>query len=253
MMIAGGMVFGPLLGTLYNIVGTFLGGPRPTSWAAAWWDFVHHLAGAEAEARGTPDLAARVLGLVGIRFLPIPYPLVNYTAALAGVRPALFLTTTAIVLIPAVPPSPTSPRSSPARRAATARPPRPVRRRLRKPAPAHLHPADLDGAEAAGAGYPGSARGGDLMDFFGVPDRSPSCATMASHQEVAMTRSFTLEYWIDDDWYIGRLKEVPSVFSQGETLRELEENIRDAYELLRENEREPVHVQTRVKEIEVEV
>jgi predicted RNase H-like HicB family nuclease len=47
-----------------------------------------------------------------------------------------------------------------------------------------------------------------------------------------MTRSFTLEYWMDDDWYIGRLREVPSVFSQGETLPELEENIRDAYQLL---------------------
>ena len=37
---------------------------------------------------------------MGIRFLPIPYPLVNYTAALAGVRPGLFLITTAIGLIP---------------------------------------------------------------------------------------------------------------------------------------------------------
>ncbi|MFL6197437.1 MAG: type II toxin-antitoxin system HicB family antitoxin [Thermoanaerobaculia bacterium] len=47
-----------------------------------------------------------------------------------------------------------------------------------------------------------------------------------------MRRSFTLEYWMDDDWFVGRLKEVPSVFSQGETLPELEENIRDAYQLL---------------------
>jgi len=38
-------------------------------------------------------------------------------------------------------------------------------------------------------------------------------------------RRFTLEYWIDDNWYVGRLKEVPGVFSQGETLEELEENI----------------------------
>jgi predicted RNase H-like HicB family nuclease len=43
---------------------------------------------------------------------------------------------------------------------------------------------------------------------------------------------FTLEYWIDDEWYVGRLREVPGVFSQGETLRELEENIRDAYRLM---------------------
>jgi predicted RNase H-like HicB family nuclease len=76
---------------------------------------------------------------------------------------------------------------------------------------------------------------------------------MVRIQEVVMTRSFTLEYWMDDDWYVGRLREVPSVFSQGETLPELEENIRDAYQLLREGEPEPVRVQTQVKEIEVEV
>jgi predicted RNase H-like HicB family nuclease len=47
-----------------------------------------------------------------------------------------------------------------------------------------------------------------------------------------MRRRFTLEYWLDDGWYVGRLKEVPGVFSQGETLSELEENISDAYELM---------------------
>ena len=45
-----------------------------------------------------------------------------------------------------------------------------------------------------------------------------------------------MEYWIDDDWYVGRLKEVPGVFSQGESLKELEENIRDAYRLIVEKE-----------------
>jgi predicted RNase H-like HicB family nuclease len=47
-----------------------------------------------------------------------------------------------------------------------------------------------------------------------------------------MQRQFTLEYWVDDDWYVGKLKEVPGVFSQGETLAELEDNIRDAYALV---------------------
>jgi predicted RNase H-like HicB family nuclease len=50
-----------------------------------------------------------------------------------------------------------------------------------------------------------------------------------------MRRSFTLEYWMDDDWYVGRLKEVPGVFSQGESVEQLEENIRDAYQLLIES------------------
>jgi len=47
-----------------------------------------------------------------------------------------------------------------------------------------------------------------------------------------MERRFTLEYWIDDEWYVGRLKEVPGVFSQGKTLEELEENIKEAYHLM---------------------
>jgi predicted RNase H-like HicB family nuclease len=47
-----------------------------------------------------------------------------------------------------------------------------------------------------------------------------------------MSLKFNLEYWMDDDWYVGRLGEVAGVFSQGETLRELQENIRDAYRLM---------------------
>lgn len=47
-----------------------------------------------------------------------------------------------------------------------------------------------------------------------------------------MERHFTLEYWMDDEWYVGKLKEVPGVFSQGATLDELETNIRDAYHLM---------------------
>ncbi|EMS80296.1 MULTISPECIES: type II toxin-antitoxin system HicB family antitoxin [Desulfotignum] len=47
---------------------------------------------------------------------------------------------------------------------------------------------------------------------------------------------FTLNYWIDDGWYIGKLKEVPGVFSQAETLEELKENIEDAYNLMMEDD-----------------
>ncbi len=49
-----------------------------------------------------------------------------------------------------------------------------------------------------------------------------------------MVMRFTLEYWRDDGWYVGRLKQVPGVFSQGESLQELEENIQDAYQLMME-------------------
>jgi len=33
---------------------------------------------------------------------------------------------------------------------------------------------------------------------------------------------FTLEYSTDDGWYVGQLREIPAVMSQGETLRDLE-------------------------------
>lgn len=68
-----------------------------------------------------------------------------------------------------------------------------------------------------------------------------------------MTKLFTLEYWMDDNWYIGRLKEVPGVFSQGETLKELEDNIREAYALMMEDEIEPTVEGRQTKQIEVAV
>lgn len=67
-----------------------------------------------------------------------------------------------------------------------------------------------------------------------------------------MLRHFTLEYWVDEGWYVGRLREVPGVFSQGESLQELEENIRDAYYLMIEEENSP-RIEAETKEIGIEV
>ena len=53
-------------------------------------------------------------------------------------------------------------------------------------------------------------------------------------------RFFTLEYWQEDNWFIGKIREVPGIFSQGETLAELKENIADAYRMMLENESESV-------------
>lgn len=67
-----------------------------------------------------------------------------------------------------------------------------------------------------------------------------------------MLRNYTLEYWKDGDWLVGRLREVPGVFSQGKTLEELEENIRDAFEMMmEETEAPPTEVMT--KELAVQV
>lgn len=46
----------------------------------------------------------------------------------------------------------------------------------------------------------------------------------------------TLEYWKDEGWLVGRIVEVPGVFSQGETLDDLKENIKDAYKLMLQSE-----------------
>ena len=47
-----------------------------------------------------------------------------------------------------------------------------------------------------------------------------------------MKRFFTLEYWEDEGWLVGKLKEIPGVFSQGKTLEELKENVIDAYRMI---------------------
>ena len=67
-----------------------------------------------------------------------------------------------------------------------------------------------------------------------------------------MSVRFRLEYWKDGKWFVGRLPQVPGVFSQGATLRELEENIRDAYRLMLEEQvSSPAPTSVRTKEIEV--
>ena len=53
-----------------------------------------------------------------------------------------------------------------------------------------------------------------------------------AEKEGVKTATFTLEYWRDDDWYVGQLHEIPGIFSQGKTISELEENIREVYELM---------------------
>jgi predicted RNase H-like HicB family nuclease len=64
--------------------------------------------------------------------------------------------------------------------------------------------------------------------------------------------SYTLIYWQDGEWLVGRLRERPDVFSQGETMEELEENIRDALKLMEETELLDVPPNHHLKEIQVE-
>ena len=47
-----------------------------------------------------------------------------------------------------------------------------------------------------------------------------------------MNSSTTMIYWKSRTFWIGKLKEHPEIMSQGRTLAELEENLKDAYRLM---------------------
>ncbi len=42
----------------------------------------------------------------------------------------------------------------------------------------------------------------------------------------------TMVYWKGDKFWLGKLLEYPEIMTQGETVEELEENIKDAYRLM---------------------
>ncbi|MCK4224124.1 MAG: type II toxin-antitoxin system HicB family antitoxin [candidate division Zixibacteria bacterium] len=47
-----------------------------------------------------------------------------------------------------------------------------------------------------------------------------------------MKTKVTMIYWKGEKYWIGKLLEHPEIMTQGETLKELEENIKDAYRLM---------------------
>lgn len=63
---------------------------------------------------------------------------------------------------------------------------------------------------------------------------------------------YTLIYWQDGEWFVGRLRERPDVFSQGRSLPELEENIKEALALMEATDFQDLPPNHRVKELMVE-
>lgn len=47
-----------------------------------------------------------------------------------------------------------------------------------------------------------------------------------------MKTKMTMVYWKSDKFWLGKLLEHPEIMTQGESLKELEENIKDAYLLM---------------------
>ena len=42
----------------------------------------------------------------------------------------------------------------------------------------------------------------------------------------------TMIYWKSGKWWLGKLKEHPEIMTQGKTIKELENNIKDAYKMM---------------------
>lgn len=51
-----------------------------------------------------------------------------------------------------------------------------------------------------------------------------------------MPQRLTMVYWKGERMWLGKLLEFPDVMTQGETVEELEENIKDAYRVLSNGE-----------------
>ncbi len=47
-----------------------------------------------------------------------------------------------------------------------------------------------------------------------------------------MSAKMTMIYWKGDKFWLGKLLEHPEIMTQGETVKELEENLKDAYRMM---------------------
>jgi uncharacterized membrane protein YdjX (TVP38/TMEM64 family) len=101
MLVASGIVFGTLYGTGLSFSGLVLAAAVTYFLGKALGrDFIAHYLGRRLKKVERAISRRGFWGLVGVRFMPLPFALVNYTAALAGVRPVPYLVSSAIGLAP---------------------------------------------------------------------------------------------------------------------------------------------------------
>ncbi len=103
LIVAGAAIFGPLWGTVWNWVGIFLGSLTGFLLARLLGrEFVERIGGNKLQ-RAEKLLHRRgFLPLIAIRFLPVPFTLVNAAAAVVGVKLPKFLFASAIGLLPPI-------------------------------------------------------------------------------------------------------------------------------------------------------
>lgn len=102
LMLAGGAVFGPWLGTLYNWIGAIAGAATTYFFARLLGhDLVAHLLGEDRLSRLEERISAYGFwALAGIRLIPVPWPAVNFAAALSGYPFGRYLAATMVGIGP---------------------------------------------------------------------------------------------------------------------------------------------------------
>ena len=102
LVFGGAVVFGALRGSVYNTAGLVFGAMSAYFVGKALGrEFIVHLAGPRLRRAERIFERRGFWPLVQTRFLPVPFPLVSYGAALAGVSAMRFFITSTLGLIPA--------------------------------------------------------------------------------------------------------------------------------------------------------
>jgi uncharacterized membrane protein YdjX (TVP38/TMEM64 family) len=104
LIFAGGVVFGVWWGSLYNFFGTLVGASASYLLARALGrDLIVHVTSETLLARAERILERHGFWtLVRVRFLPIPFAISNFGAALAGIRWPVFITASVLGLAPSM-------------------------------------------------------------------------------------------------------------------------------------------------------
>lgn len=103
LLLAGGLLFGPFWGWVVSYAGSYVAGVLSYFLGRALGrDFITQVFGDRLKKFERILHRHGFWALVRVRFLPVPFPVVNYGAALAGVRPMTFVVSTALGLAPAI-------------------------------------------------------------------------------------------------------------------------------------------------------
>jgi len=83
-----------------------------------------------------------------------------------------------------------------------------------------------------GASGNAGSRVTELLELGNASLRDILSSVLQSLEESVMGQRLTIVYWKGERFWLGKLLEHPEIMSQGETLEELEQNLKDAYRMM---------------------